>query len=139
MDHGRQRCAHIGLHRVAQAHGLVGREVDDQPVGQGAPDLFRLRRAAASLGVGIATVVLDRVLFRGRRHRVLGPDQSALETGQTVVAEHHHDPRPRLGLGGIVEVRAEGLQGLVDLLQPRVRFGRQAAINSGAADPSRRR
>ena len=56
MNQGRQRCAHIGLHRVAQAHGLVGREVDDQPVRQGAPGLFRLGRAPASPGVCVATV-----------------------------------------------------------------------------------
>jgi 3-deoxy-D-arabino-heptulosonate 7-phosphate (DAHP) synthase class II len=51
------------------------------------------------------------------------------------VTKRHHHPGPRPGLIGVGEVRAEGLQGLVDLLQPRIRLGRQTLYPRLGDDP----
>ncbi|MNY17362.1 hypothetical protein D3C86_1506770 [compost metagenome] len=133
VNHRRQGGGDIALHGVPQPHGLVGRQVDEQTLGQGCRTFIRLsllpaRAGVISLGVfrDLAVRAFVRVpRWRRRQRRILGADQTALEPGQSVVAEHDHDPGPQLGLGRVVVVRAIGLQGLVDDFEPGVRLGRQ--------------
>ena len=87
MDHGGQRHVHIGLHRIPQPHGLVGRQVDQQTIRQGRRR-FVLGRVHTRRRCAVHTVV--RRLVR----KVLAGHHALTLLGLAALAEILWDSRP---------------------------------------------